>query len=74
LAVIYIWRVVEVAYFRPVAAEPGAESASKIAEAPLSMLLPMWVLAGACLYFGIDATRTLEVAAAAAAMLLGTTP
>ena len=74
LAVIYIWRIVEVAYFRPVACQPGAKSASKITEAPLSMLLPMWVLTGACLYFGINATHTLEIARVAAAMLLGTTP
>ena len=65
LAVIYIWRVVEVAYFKP--PPPGRV----IEEAPLSYLIPTWLLIGASLYFGIDATRTLDVASAAAAVLLG---
>jgi multicomponent Na+:H+ antiporter subunit D len=69
LAVIYIWRVVEVAYFRP-----APEGGPAPAEAPLSMLMPMWLLTGASVYFGIDATRTLEVAGAAAAFLLRATP
>ena len=65
LAVIYIWRVVEVAYFRP--APPGR----KVEEAPLGYLIPTWILIGASVYFGIDATRTVDVARAAAAVLLG---
>ena len=69
LAVIYIWRVVEVAYFRP-----APEGGPAPAEAPLSMLVPMWLLTGATVYFGIDATRTLEVAGGAAAFLLRATP
>ncbi len=69
LAVIYIWRVVEVAYFRP-----APEGGPAPAEAPLSMLAPMWLLTGAAVYFGIDATRTLEVAGGAAAFLLKGTP
>ena len=69
LAVIYIWRVVEVAYFRP-----APEGGPAPAEAPLSMLAPMWLLTGASVYFGIDATRTLEVAGGAAAFLLRATP
>jgi multicomponent Na+:H+ antiporter subunit D len=65
LAVIYIWRVVEVAYFQP------APEGRKIEEAPLSYLIPTWLLIGACLYFGVDATYTLEVAGSAAAHLMG---
>ena len=64
LAVIYIWRVVEAAYFRPAPEGAGA------VHVPLSMLAPLWVLTGACVYFGIDATRTLEVARGAAIHLL----
>ena len=66
LAVIYVWRVVEVIYFRP-----SSEVAQEVNEAPLSMLIPMWVLIGASIYFGIDATTTLDVAIAAARALLG---
>ncbi len=66
LAVIYVWRVVETAYFQP-APEGGAAAG----EAPLSMLAPMWLLIGANVYFGIDTTASVGVAARAARMLLG---
>ena len=66
LAVIYIWRIVEAAYFRP----PRA-GAVAVEEAPLSMLVPTWIMIGAAYYFGIDATRTLDIAVGAAETLLG---
>ena len=66
LAVIYIWRVVEVAYFR----QP-LEDAPEIREAPLSLLVPIWVLAGATVFFGIFTSLSVGVASAAARMLLG---
>jgi multicomponent Na+:H+ antiporter subunit D len=66
MAVIYVWRVVEVIYMQP--AGPAAENAT---EAPLSLLIPTWILIGAAVYFGIDATTTLDVAIAAAEALLG---
>ena len=66
LAVIYIWRVVEVAYFRPAPAGAG-----KVEEAPLSMLIPTWILIGASVYFGIDTSLTAGVAGRAAEYLLG---
>ncbi len=66
LAVIYIWRVVEAAYFRPRPA--GAEAVS---EAPLGMLLPLWLLVAASVYFGLDTSLTLGAAERAAGLLLG---
>ncbi len=66
LAVIYIWRVVEVAYFQ---APPEGHEA--VTEAPLSMLVPMFILIGATYYFGIDATTTLDIAESAAEVLIG---
>jgi len=66
LAIFYIWRIVETAYFRP-----RPEGAPAVREAPASMLVPTWLLIGACYYFGIDATRTLDVAVGAAETLLG---
>jgi len=66
LAVIYIWRVVEVAYFRQ-APDDGPE----IAEAPISLLAPTWVLIGATVFFGIFTSLSVGVASAAARMLLG---
>ncbi|NQV98829.1 MAG: monovalent cation/H+ antiporter subunit D family protein [Rhodospirillales bacterium] len=66
LAVIYIWRVVEVAYFR----EPAAGQVA-VKEAPFLMLIPMLLLIGASFYFGIDGTSTLTVAGDAAKALIG---
>jgi multicomponent Na+:H+ antiporter subunit D len=65
LAVIYVWRVVEVAYFQP------APEGREVEEAPLNYLIPTWLLIGASIYFGIDATHTLDVASSAAAYLMG---
>lgn len=65
LAVIYIWRVLEVAYLRE--PPPG----QTVTEAPLSMLIPTWILVGANIYFGIDADFTVAVARTAAEGLVG---
>jgi multicomponent Na+:H+ antiporter subunit D len=70
LAVIYIWRVVEVAYFK----RPAGRPAEGISEAPVTMLVPMWIMTLASVYFGIDATTTSEIAGAAARALLGAAP
>jgi len=67
LAAIYIWRVVEAAYFRP--APEGTPAG--MAEAPLSLLIPTWALIAANYYFGIDASFTASVARLAATNLLG---
>ncbi len=69
LAVVYVWRVVEAAYFRePLPDHPPAR------EAPLEMLIPTWALVLANYYFGIDTDLTVGVAARAAASLLGAAP
>lgn len=69
LAVIYIWRVVEVAYF-----QTSDDNSVVVKEAPLPLLIPLWVLVLANIYFGIETTLTVDSAAAAAGMLLGTAP
>ena len=66
LAVIYIWRVVEAAWF----AEPS-EKAAAAREAPLAMLIPMWILVLANIYFGVNTKLTVGVADLAARTLLG---
>jgi multicomponent Na+:H+ antiporter subunit D len=65
LAVMYIWKVVEVAYFHEAPAD------TEISEAPLSLLIPTWVMVAANFYFGIDANLTTSVATRAAEILLG---
>ncbi len=65
LAVVYVWRVVEVAYFR----QPPA-GADAVKEAPWSMLVPTWVLVGATIYFGVFTSVTVGVASRAARLLV----
>ena len=69
LAVIYVWRIVEVAYFKPPVA--GSEA---IKEAPLSFLFPIWTLVFANIYFGIDTRLSVQVAQAASQSLFGVSP
>ena len=64
LAVIYVWRVIEVLYMQPTPAGSQAK------EVPMSMLVPMWVAALACIYFGLDTDVTVTAARAAAQSLL----
>jgi multicomponent Na+:H+ antiporter subunit D len=66
LALVYIWRVVEVAYFRQ-----RPDDAPEVSEAPISLLGPIWVLAGATVFFGIFTSLSVGTASAAARMLLG---
>jgi multicomponent Na+:H+ antiporter subunit D len=65
LAVAYVWRFVEAAYFR----EPVG-AVRQLKEPPASMLVPAWLLVLACVYFGIDTSLTLGGAGAAAHDLL----
>lgn len=66
IAAIYIWKVVEAAYFQP----PSLQ-ATAVKEAPLLLLLPTWVVALASLFFGIYTPFTVDMARAAAESLLG---
>jgi multicomponent Na+:H+ antiporter subunit D len=69
LAVAYVWRFVEAAYFRA----PRADLA-QVREAPLALALPAWLMVGATVWFGLDTSVTVGSAARAAAMLLGAVP
>lgn len=64
LAVAYIWRIVEAAYFQ-------APEKNEKTEAPLTLLIPTWILALATIYFGIETSLSLGAATQAAEMLLG---
>lgn len=64
LAVMYVWRLIETLYLSP----PNGERT--IQEAPLSMLLPLWIMALACIYFGFETDITLGAAKTAAQALL----
>ena len=71
LAAVYCGRVIEVAYFRD--PKPGSIQ-SHAREAPLLMLVPVWILIAANIYFGIDTDLTVDIASRAAAVLLGAEP
>lgn len=64
LAVIYVWRGIEVVYFKRPAPDVDRR------EAPLTMLIPIWIMAGACVYFGLATDVTLSAAQAAAQGLM----
>ena len=66
IALVYVGRVLEVAWLR----EPSA-AIKHASDPPLSMLLPLVVLAAATIYFGIDTEWTAGVAGTAARALLG---
>lgn len=69
-AVVYIGRILEVAYFKEPHESTGSES---VKEAPLLMLIPMWVLVIANVYFGIDTSVSVNAAEAAAQWLTNAT-
>jgi multicomponent Na+:H+ antiporter subunit D len=64
LALVYVWRVVEALFF----AEPS-EAAAKAQEAPLSMLVPLYVVIGATVFFGIFTQCSAGLAESAAEFL-----
>jgi multicomponent Na+:H+ antiporter subunit D len=65
ITMLYVGRIVEVAYFR----EPSAKVAN-VREAPLAMLIPAYVLVAATVYFGLDTQWSVGLAQRAAADLL----
>jgi multicomponent Na+:H+ antiporter subunit D len=66
LAVVYVWRFVEAAYFR----SPRADVVDA-REASPALLIPALLMVGATLYFGFDTSLTVGAASQAAAVLLG---
>ncbi len=69
LALVYVWRLVEIIYFH----KPD-DPDKVVSEAPLTMLIPMWILIGASVFFGVNASWTAQSAMAAADLLLSGGP
>ena len=65
MAVVYIWRVIELAYF----GDPP-ESARSVSEAPVWMLIGTWIAALMNIYFGVVPALPMSLAGEAAASLL----
>ena len=70
MAVVYVWRVVEVVYFR----KPQRLILEEIKEVPLLMCVPLCLLAGANVYFGVFPGLVTATARAASSALLGVAP
>jgi len=68
LAVAYVWRVVEVLFFRRPLASVGS------GEAPVSLLGPAWLVAIASIVFGLYTDMPVSVAQRAAERLTAATP
>lgn len=68
LALLYTWKVIEAAYFM----KGNREDAAR--EAPLALLLPLWVLVIANIWFGIDTGLSAGNASAAANWLMEARP
>lgn len=64
IAVVYVWRAVEVLYMH----EPKSDA--EVGEAPLTMLIPMGLLAVGCIWFGVATELPLGAAQTAAENLL----
>jgi multicomponent Na+:H+ antiporter subunit D len=65
LAVAYVWKVVEPAYFQ------SAPENRTVKPEPWSLVVPAWVLIGASVYFGVDASLSSSMVHQAAELLLG---
>lgn len=69
LAVVYVGKLIEALYFKPV-----SDAGKVVSEAPILLLLPTWGLVLANIYFGLDTDLTVGVAEKAAAILGGMQP
>ena len=74
LALIYVWRCVETIYFGKRDEKAPNVGGAVFKEAPITMLVPMLLLIGASIYFGIDAKTSSWISTTAAKALLGVAP
>jgi len=64
LAIVYIWKVIEHIYFMDQATTIAAEKVS------FRILIPLWILAGSCIYWGFDTSFIVTASDLAASNLL----
>ncbi|WP_405243937.1 monovalent cation/H+ antiporter subunit D family protein [Lentisalinibacter salinarum] len=72
MALAYIWRVVEAAYFQEPAA--AGKTGTKTGEAPVVLVAAAWLAALANIFFGLSPDVPLALASQGADILLGYTP
>ncbi len=61
LAILYVWKVVEVAYLKQPSNYVEKDTITTH-EAPLEMLIPLWLLVAASVYFGLQTSFSYEFA------------
>ncbi|MBT8115923.1 MAG: hypothetical protein KJP04_11095, partial [Arenicella sp.] len=66
MAVVYVWRVFEAAYFR----QPQG-TATPVREAPIELLTVTWLAVLANIYFGVASVVPVSLSSTAAELLLG---
>ena len=66
VALVYVWKVVDSVFLKPL-----PDKNRQVTEAPLGMLIPLWVLVVANIYFGVHTELSAGVARRAAQTLLG---
>ncbi len=64
LSVVYMWKIVEVLFFRSL-----PDKGIHVSEAPVSLLIPMWTLVLANIYFGINTELTIDIVETAVSLL-----
>lgn len=73
MAIIYIGRIIEIFCFNS-SANSGKANARSVKEAPITMLLPLWVLIAISVYTGINGDVVVDLAKIAATQLLENLP
>ena len=73
MSVVYIWRIVEAAYFVPDDSKSN-DSEAVISEAPMPMLLMTWAVVIMNFYFGLQSGLPVGLASTSAQILVGQTP
>ena len=70
LSVIYLWRLVEVMWFTPSNSGSGNSDNERLPES-IMIYAPLWILALANIWFGINASAITELSYGAAQVLIG---
>jgi multicomponent Na+:H+ antiporter subunit D len=60
LAIVYVWKMIETLYFE--SPENPVEIKGPRQERILPLILPVWILAAGCIYFGLDTSITVGAA------------
>lgn len=72
LAIIYVWKLIEVLYFQPrekMRVTGVASGSENIGRSPISMAVTLWILALSCIYFGINTELSMDTAKSAVEIL-----